>query len=316
MKFWVACCLVLGLFAGPVVARPSEDAPGKLCSRGAFGPVECIRAAHFVHDVCQSIEVQALRHGLDPAFFARLLWQESRFDQNALSHAYAMGIAQFIASTAEKRGLRDPFNPAQAIEHSAEYLGELTRRYGNHGLAALAYNGGEERADGFLKGRGLAQETVDYVIIITGLRAEDWRDDPPETRDYRLDQVLPFREACYELATGRRVTPLPDIYFDPDKSARSLRPKARPVPKLAKWGAQFAFGKTEERAQSNFDRVTRACRRTLTGKRPDIIYVKNRVRGRPGYYMARVSSMDRDTADDICDAARKQGCNCAVYKNW
>lgn len=316
MTYLVALLLVSLGSASMASASPVEDAPGRSCSRGAFGPVQCIRDDHFIYDVCQSIEVQATRHGLDPSFFARLLWQESRFDRNALSHAYAMGIAQFISSTAEKRGLADPFNPAQAIEHSAEYLGELTRRYGNHGMAALAYNGGEKRADGFLEGRGLMQETVDYVIIITGLRAEDWRDDPPETRDYRLDKELPFREACHELATGRRVTPLPAIYVSIGKNDRSLRPRLRPEPKLGKWGAQLAFGKTEARAKANFDKVTRSCRGALNGARPDIVFVKNRVRGRPGYYMARVSKMDRDEAEGICTTARRQGCKCAVYKNW
>lgn len=312
----IVLCLLLLCLPVPVLAHPVEDAPGRMCSRGAFGSVECIREAHFIYDVCQSIEVQAHRHGLDPGFFARLLWQESRFDPNALSHAYAMGIAQFIASTAEKRGLKDPFNPAQAIEHSAEYLGELTRRYGNHGMAALAYNGGEKRADGFLEGRGLAQETVNYVIIITGLRAEDWRDDPPETRDFRLDRDLPFQQACLELATGRRITALPDIYVSVGKGDRSLRPRMRPKPKLGKWGAQLAFGTSKDRAKANFTRATRGCRRALGKSRPDIVFVKNRVRGRPGYYMARVSRMDREDAEKICTQARRQGCSCAVYKNW
>lgn len=316
MRYLVAGLFFWGLFVGAAHANPESSGIGRMCSRGAFGPVECIRDAHFIHDVCQSIEVQARRHGLDPAFLARLLWQESRFDRNALSHAYAMGIAQFIASTAEKRGLQDPFNPAEAIEYSAEYLGELTRRYGNPGLAALAYNGGEDRADGFLDGGGLKQETVDYVIIITGLRAEDWRDDPPETRDFRLDRDLAFRPACHELATGRRVTSLPDVYVSLGKNHRSLRPRIRPEPRLAKWGAQLAFGKSEDRAKSNFDRATRTCRRAVGKASPDIVFVANRVQGRPGYYMARLSSMDRAEAEEICSDARRQGCACAVYKNW
>ena len=93
---------------------------------------------------------------MDIGFFARLIWQESRFDPNALSHADARGIAQFIPSTALLRGLKDPYNPADALEHSAQYLAEMVRRYGNEGMAAIGYNGGERRAEGFLEGKGLA----------------------------------------------------------------------------------------------------------------------------------------------------------------
>jgi soluble lytic murein transglycosylase-like protein len=89
---------------------------------------------------CQLIETVSTRHKLDTDFFARLIWQESRFDPFAKSHANALGIAQFIRSTADLRGLTDPFNPADALEHSAHYLAEMTNRYGNIGLAAVGYN--------------------------------------------------------------------------------------------------------------------------------------------------------------------------------
>ena len=47
-----------------------------------------------------------------------------------------------MLQTAKLRDLPDSYNPAQAIERSANYLGELQRTYGNAGLAAVAYNGG------------------------------------------------------------------------------------------------------------------------------------------------------------------------------
>lgn len=281
-------------------ANARESAPGQHCSAGRFGPVECVRASYFVYDICQQIERHATRHGLDPNFFARLLWQESRFDPNALSHANAMGIAQFIRSTADLRGLKDPYNPADALAHSAQYLGELRRRYGNHGLAAVAYNGGERRADGLLEGGGLARETIDYVQIITGLTAENWRDNPPKQHDMALAKGQTFQNACHALASNRRITSL------------KVTP---PKPDIAKWGAQLAFGKSKSAARANFKRVTQGCE-AVRSKAFDVILVKNRVRGKPGYYMARVSRGSREAANAICRAARAQGCPCAVYKNW
>ena len=290
-------CLIC-LLPGLALASPRDSAPGRMCSSGRTGPVECIRSAHFAFDTCGQIAREARRHGLDPHFFARLIWQESRFDANALSPANAMGIAQFIRSTADRRGLRDPYNPADALAHSAHYLGELTRRYGNMGLAAVAYNGGERRADGLLTGGGLARETINYVRIITGLSAERWRDDPPDAHDMRLAPDKEFARACLDMAQTRRVTAL-----------------APPKPKLRKWGAQLAFGTSEAAARAKFKQVAANCA-SVRGERVDVLPITNRVRWRKGYYMVRISRNDRFSAAKVCKRARAQGCACVVYRNW
>ncbi len=270
------------------------------CASGEWDHVQCIRPAHFVHDTCQAIEFYARRHRLDTGFFARLIWQESRFDPNALSPANAMGIAQFIRSTANLRGLKDPYNPAEALEHSAEYLGEMQRKYGNMGLAAVGYNGGERRAEGLLNGGGLARETINYVQIITGLSAETWRDTPPKTIDLRLSKTKPFQPACYDLARNRNLSKL------------RITP---PEPRLPKWGVQVAWGTTEAKSKAAYTRATAACRGLTAKKKPDFVKVRNRVRGKPAYVMARIGFNDRGKADRYCIQLRRAGCTCAVYSN-
>ncbi|MHA6345779.1 lytic transglycosylase domain-containing protein [Roseivivax sp. CAU 1761] len=283
----------------PLPALAGAPEPGTLCSTGKWSQVQCIRPSHFVYDTCQAIEHFAAVHALDPGFFARLIWQESRFDPNALSHANARGIAQFIDSTAYLRGLADSYNPAEALEHSAHYLGEMTRRYGNQGLAAVGYNGGEKRAEGLIARRaGLAQETIDYVRIITGLSAETWRDAPPETRDFRLQGDMPFQEACRDLAQNRRLT--------------RYKP---PAPARAPFGVQLAYGLSEAAARSAFETRSRACRAGIQGRQLDIVPVRNRVSGRKRYYMARLGAKSAGDAHALCDRLRAQGCVCAVYKN-
>jgi soluble lytic murein transglycosylase-like protein len=42
--------------------------------------------------------------------------------------------------TAAERLLRNPFDPAEALPKSAEFLRELQEQFGNLGLAAAAYN--------------------------------------------------------------------------------------------------------------------------------------------------------------------------------
>lgn len=272
---------------------------GALCSTGTHAPVECVRPAHYVHDVCQAIDTFSRVNGLDPGFFARLLWQESRFDPNALSHANAQGIAQFIPSTAALRGLKDPWNPAEAMEFSAHYLGELTRRYGNQGLAAVAYNGGEGRANGLVaRTGGLARETVNYVRIITGLPAETWRDYPPETHSYALQPDLPFRRACHELGRNRRLSAFPE-----------------PEPTMSPWGVQMAFGTTRDRALAQYRDRRRRCTAQTRGEDPELIWQKARSSPRGGYFMVRLGRPNRDSAWKLCRTIKAAGCLCAVYRN-
>ncbi|WP_037262395.1 lytic transglycosylase domain-containing protein [Roseivivax halodurans] len=289
--------LILLLLTAPLPAAAQE--PGRMCSTGKWNHVQCIRPSHYVHDTCQAIEYFARENALDPGFFARLIWQESRFDPNALSHADARGIAQFIDGTADLRGLGDSYNPAEALEHSAHYLGDMARRYGNQGLAAVGYNGGEGRAEGLIAGSGgLARETVHYVQIITGLRAETWRDDPPEDPDFRLQGDMPFREACHDLARNRRMTRYPP-----------------PEPVHAPFGVQLAYGLTVAAARQSFEQRSQACRSGVEEIDLDLVYVRSRITGQRARYMARLGQQSASAAHRLCAELRRQGCICAVYRN-
>ena len=292
MKRWLI--LVMVIWAQPALA----DMPERMCSSAKWGHVLCIRPQHFVYDTCNAIQIFADRHGLNRDFFARLIWQESRFDPNALSPANARGIAQFIPSTAILRGLQDPYNPADALEHSAQYLAEMVQRYGNEGMAAIGYNGGERRAKGFLEGKGLASETVNYVPVITGLNAEDWRDTPPEDHDMRLSGTDGFLPACYAMAKNRRITAL-----------------VRPKPRVKPWGVQLAFGRSRKRARAAYKQRTASCRPVIATEKPDYIDVKHRARRQKGYVMARIGRNTRKAADQLCAKVRRAGCICAVYAN-
>ncbi|QUJ77167.1 lytic transglycosylase domain-containing protein [Sulfitobacter albidus] len=293
--------LILALTAALWATTAAAEPPQRACSTGKWGHAHCIRPAHFVYDTCNAIKVFSDRHGLNTDFFARLIWQESRFDPNALSPANARGIAQFIPSTARLRGLKDPYNPADALEHSAQYLAEMVRRYGNEGMAAIGYNGGERRAEGFLEGKGLARETVNYVPIITGLSAEQWRDAPPKDLDMRLDKTKPFIEACREMAKNRRLTPV-------------KLPKP-PPPAIKPWGVQLGFGTSKDAAKAKIGRATGACRAPLNREKLDLIFVKNRVSGKNGYYFGRVGRDTRRGAMRLCDELKRRGCRCLVVQN-
>lgn len=147
-----------------------------------------------VERVCEAIKDAAEASGIPVGFFARLLWQESKFRSEEISSAGAKGIAQFMPMTALEVGLNDPLDPLQAIPASARFLRKLHNQFGNLGLAAAAYNAGGGRIEKWLSRRGpLPQETRAYVQIITGNKAEDWTN---ESRMISVPTDLPRQAPC------------------------------------------------------------------------------------------------------------------------
>src|ERR1700737_2774021 len=124
--------------------------------------------------MCLMIESAARANALPLEFFARVIWQESRFQSDAVgpvtrSGQRAQGIAQFMPGTANERRLLDPFNPVQALPKSAEFLRELRNQFGNLGLAAAAYNAGPKRVQDWLAGnRPTAQGARNYLVGLNG----------------------------------------------------------------------------------------------------------------------------------------------------
>jgi hypothetical protein len=166
---------------------------------------ETIEPAHAVETVvqapvsptenfCHALREAAEASGIPVPFFARLIWQESRFKSNEVSQAGAQGVAQFMPETAAEVGLDDPFDPMKALPASAKFLRKLRDDFGNLGLAAAAYNAGPGRIQKWLARESeLPRETRDYVRIITGTRAEDWT-ERAEALAIRID--LPREAPC------------------------------------------------------------------------------------------------------------------------
>jgi len=84
----------------------------------------------------------ALRWNVSASLLAAQLLAESNFDPYAGSPAGAQGIAQFMPATAATYGLRDPYDPVEAIDAQAHLMSDLLRRFGDPALALAAYNAG------------------------------------------------------------------------------------------------------------------------------------------------------------------------------
>jgi transglycosylase-like protein with SLT domain/D-alanyl-D-alanine carboxypeptidase-like protein/putative Flp pilus-assembly TadE/G-like protein len=90
----------------------------------------------------------AARWNVSAALLAAQLMAESNFNPYAVSPAGAQGIAQFIPSTAAAYGLRDPFDPVEAMEAQAHLMSDLINQLGSPELALAAYNAGPAPVEG------------------------------------------------------------------------------------------------------------------------------------------------------------------------
>ena len=274
-----------------------EEAGARRCTRD--GRV-CIAAVTYPADVCRTIEAAAESASLEPGFLARLLWRESLFDAGAVSPAGAQGIAQFMPGTARLRRLADPFNPAEAILASADYLADLRWRFGNLGLAAAAYNAGEARTEQYLTGaRRLPGETRAYVLAITGHRAAAWRaaalGGPSPDPDLALDPERPFHEACVAMVRTRGAVP-------------ALRPA------LAPWAVVVVGRESRAAAERDARALSEGRGSPLAGERID--FTHERFPGmRAARHFAQVGRGTRAEADALCARLRAAGAGCIVRRN-
>lgn len=308
MRRFLATILIAALLSPAADARVAVDAvrglppPANIdkdtrCTDDGFS---CIRVETYAPDVCRTIERAAVDAQIDKHFLARLLWKESLFQPGAISPKGAEGIAQFIPSTARMVQLDDAFNPAKAIHAAANYLRRLELAFGNIGMAAVAYNGGEGRAGRFREtGGSLPYETRDYVQAITGHDAWAWRDDPPapDKIDLRLDGDTPFMQACVTLAAKRNL-----------REFEGARPAVQP------WGVLLASHPSRAGVQRQISALQRQLRPVLAGK--EISYVHRRVNGNPRrVYTAQVGAESRGEAARLCQKLQVIGRACIVVRN-
>ncbi|PTL84247.1 lytic transglycosylase domain-containing protein [Vitiosangium sp. GDMCC 1.1324] len=107
------------------------------------------------------------RHHLPPGLLEALVEVESNTEPHRISPAGAMGPGQLMPSTASLLRVKDPFDPAPAIDGSARYLAEQLARFrGNVKLAVAAYNAGPGNVDGRVPRNGETEFYVDKVLTL------------------------------------------------------------------------------------------------------------------------------------------------------
>ena len=231
-------------------------------------------------------------------FFARVIWQESRFNAQAVSRKGAEGIAQFMPGTADYRGLVDPFDPIEALQHSASYLHDLAQKFGNLGLAAAAYNAGSGRVSAYLAShRPLPGETRNYVAIITGWTVDDWASaTPPKTSETTIPQGVP----CTRLA---------NLILAPKEEARRI---AAYVPR---WGAQLTANWSESKAWAIYRTIAKTYAGLIGDREPIVIRGRGIGLGTATRYNIRIADDDRRYLENFCNKLIAAGGACVVLRN-
>lgn len=77
----------------------------------------------------QTLRWAGQKEGIDWRLLASLMYEESRFDPDALGPGGSSGLFQMMPPTWEELGVEDPFNPGEAIEGGARYLKSLVDLY-------------------------------------------------------------------------------------------------------------------------------------------------------------------------------------------
>jgi hypothetical protein len=249
-------------------------------------------------DICHAIEQDAAANDLPVQFFARVIWQESRFKAQAISPKGAEGIAQFMPATADFRGLADPFDPIAALRQAAGYLGDLRKQFGNLGLAAAGYNAGPGRVSAWLDGKsGLPSETRNYVAIITGWPVDEWASSsPPKTADTTIPQGIP----CTRLANL--------ILAKPQEAQRI----AAHVPM---WGAQLTANWSENRAWATYRTLQKKYAALIGDREPIVLRARLPGLGAAPRYIIRIGDDSRAPLDRLCNRLIAAGGACVVLRN-
>lgn len=158
------------------------------------------------------------RAGGLPEDMSYLALIESGYDPNAYSRAAAVGLWQFMTSTARGMGLRVDWwvderrDPVRSTDAAIRFIRGLNEQFGSLYLAAAAYNGGPGRV-----ARGLSRFADDLEGSVGedrffALAQEEYL--PRETKDYVPQLIAAALVAKDPIRYGLDVHPRPPLAYD------------------------------------------------------------------------------------------------------
>jgi hypothetical protein len=189
MKSKMICCLLLVLFIVSTTAKAQGAGKGREVAE---------RAKRYDAYLADS----AARHGVDARLLWVIAWLETRFNPAAVSRKGARGLMQMMPATARRFGLKNPHEPAAAIDAAAKYVRLLMERYdGRADLVLAAYNAGEGAVDAYLTGRAIQ---AGNKLINPGRRVTGGIPPYHETRSYVTNGLRLLNSSSSSLVARQR----------------------------------------------------------------------------------------------------------------
>lgn len=162
------------------------------------------------------------QYGLPAGLLSAVQQTESGGNPNAISPAGALGLFQFLPSTAKQYGI-DPLNPDQAAQGAAQMYSDLLGKYnGDLPSALAAYNWGQGNVDR----KGLANapaETQGYISKIMGQIGSTIIPSANASEMPNLDHLSD--DQLQAIADGKKPAIATDMFGgEPTKSIQDLMP--------------------------------------------------------------------------------------------
>jgi LysM repeat protein len=160
------------IFTGQGFVIPTATAPVAPAAASAAMPASMAAIVAERDAVRQVIVEEASHHGVPVAFALAVAWQESGWQQHAVSSAGAIGVMQLMPATAEWVGSAMLGHPVQIddtrhnVRAGVRLLAHYLARYaGNRDLVLAAYYQGQAAADR----HGVFPVSVPYIASVIRL---------------------------------------------------------------------------------------------------------------------------------------------------
>ena len=162
-------------------------------------------------DVENIVSELSAAEGLDPNLVKSVAWIESRWQQEAVSPAGAVGVMQLMPTTVvwlEKEVFGHPLNESESvydnIKGGVRLLRILFQATGDLDLTLASYY----RGYGATTSGIMYDDTVEYVEAVHGVQAEFWPasteiSTPMTTADPHVTTVAPYEITVYEATNVR-----------------------------------------------------------------------------------------------------------------
>lgn len=123
---------------------PDASAVGPVSPTDAAAPLAATVAGRVAPGTpyASLFEAAAQRHGVSAELLSAVARQESGYNPRATSPAGAQGLMQLMPGTAAGLGVKNAYDPTQAVDGAARLLSTLLDRFGSTPLALAAYNAG------------------------------------------------------------------------------------------------------------------------------------------------------------------------------